>query len=413
MRVGIAKPNKNEALLDEAMRCYNFGQWTDAEQACRRVLRAQPSHPGANLMLGRILKDQDRNAEAESSLRRVIAVAPDLADGHSTLGLVLYGQGKLREAEAALQRALALDPRLPDAVRGLAGTLFEQGRFADSVPFFKRQAEMEWGGDPRAAAGREPAPAHKAFHDRQQLDHLKSCNIAAKDAITALYLDEGARVQDAAVNPDTSDGEISARWQNSSPQLLVIDDLLSKQALEALRNFCWRSTMWHRAFSLGYVGTIPEYGFACPLIAQIAEDLRSAYPAVLQDYPLTRCWAFNCDSRLHGTGIHADFAAVNVNFWITPDEANLDPECGGLVVWDKPAPADWDFNKFNNPGDAVHCFLQESGAKSATIPYRANRAIIFDSDLFHRTDRTVFKEGYLNRRINITMLYGRRETAAN
>ena len=48
-----------------------------------------------------------------------------------------------------------------------------------------------------------------------------------------------------------------------------------------------------------------------------------------------------------------------------------------------------------------------------TVPYRSNRAVIFDSHLFHETDRIVFKEGYLNRRINITLLYGLRETATN
>jgi hypothetical protein len=46
-----------------------------------------------------------------------------------------------------------------------------------------------------------------------------------------------------------------------------------------------------------------------------------------------------------------------------------------------------------------------------TIPYRANRAVIFDSDLFHETDRIEFRDGYKNRRINITMLYGRRGDA--
>ena len=40
------------------------------------------------------------------------------------------------------------------------------------------------------------------------------------------------------------------------------------------------------------------------------------------------------------------------------------------------------------------------------------QSVIFDSDLFHETDRIAFKEGYLNRRINITMLYGLRESAA-
>ena len=32
--------------------------------------------------------------------------------------------------------------------------------------------------------------------------------------------------------------------------------------------------------------------------------------------------------------------------------------------------------------------------------------------LFHETDRITFKEGYTNRRTNITMLYGKREEAA-
>ena len=44
------------------------------------------------------------------------------------------------------------------------------------------------------------------------------------------------------------------------------------------------------------------------------------------------------DSSLPGLHVHADDALVNVNFWITPDEANLDPERGGLLVWDVPAP---------------------------------------------------------------------------
>jgi hypothetical protein len=39
---------------------------------------------------------------------------------------------------------------------------------------------------------------------------------------------------------------------------------------------------------------------------------------------------------------------------------------------------------------------------------RANRAIVFSSALFHEIDRMHFREGYTNRRLNITMLYGRR-----
>ena len=49
-----------------------------------------------------------------------------------------------------------------------------------------------------------------------------------------------------------------------------------------------------------------------------------------------------------------------------------------------------------------------NAATSVTVPYRANRAVIFDSDLFHETDTIRFKDGYENRRINVTLLYGRR-----
>ena len=98
-----------------------------------------------------------------------------------------------------------------------------------------------------------------------------------------------------------------------------------------------------------------------------------------------------------------------MKFWITPDDANLDPEHGGLVVWDVAAPLDWDFARFNSDEKAMRDFLRDHDAKAVTIPYRANRAVIFDSDLFHQTDTIRFKGGYQNRRINITLLYGERE----
>jgi hypothetical protein len=46
-----------------------------------------------------------------------------------------------------------------------------------------------------------------------------------------------------------------------------------------------------------------------------------------------------------------------------------------------------------------------------TVPYRGNRAVIFNSDLFHKTDAIRFREGYENRRINVTLLYGERGNA--
>jgi hypothetical protein len=190
--------------------------------------------------------------------------------------------------------------------------------------------------------------------------------------------------------------------------LVVIDNFLSPEALEKLRRFCWGSTIWRKSYKNGYLGAMPEAGFACPLLAQIAEELRVTFPTIFGEHGLVMLWGFKYDSSLGGIRIHADQAAVNVNFWITPDEANRNPESGGLVVWDAAAPQDWEINTYNGDDDTVHAFLAKVGAKPMRVPYRANRAVIFDSDLFHETDAIDFEDGYLNRRINVTMLYGRR-----
>lgn len=53
-------------------------------------------------------------------------------------------------------------------------------------------------------------------------------------------------------------------------------------------------------------------------------------------------------------------------------------------------------------------FLRSRGANAVAIPYRQDRAVVFNSDLFHETDRLAFKDEYASRRINVTLLYGYR-----
>ena len=118
--------------------------------------------------------------------------------------------------------------------------------------------------------------------------------------------------------------------------------------------------------------------------------------------------AYKYDSQLEGIKIHADFAAVNVNFWLTPDTANCDPASGGLRVYKVKAPNEWSFRKYNTDVEAMESFVSASGNEPLIVPYRQNRAVIFDSDLFHCTDNLDFKSGYENRRINVTMLFGDR-----
>jgi hypothetical protein len=401
--------SKLDTALQEAIQHHQAGRLEEAERQYRRILRTRPSHAATNNALGIALRDQGRLDEAAAVFRRVVAVSPDHAPAHSNLGNVLFQQGQLEEAEGCYRRALALRPDMPDALKNLGLVIVDRGRFEESHGWFKRHAELVYGkgeGAPTRPGGQ--VLPHKLKHDHEQREF-----VAAADGgpAPAFHLEGGERVPGRAVNPDSSGGEIAAKWQNNWPQVAVIDNLLTPEALEKLRRFCWRSTIWQMAHPNGYVGAMPEHGFVCPLLAQINEELRSNFPAILGEHPLLRWWGFKYDSRLSGINVHADFAAVNVNFWITPDDANLEPGTGGLVIYDKPAPLEWGFAQYNGAGQAVRDFLKEQNAQSVTVPYRANRAVIFDSDLFHETDKIVFREGYTNRRLNITMLYGTRERA--
>jgi hypothetical protein len=208
-------------------------------------------------------------------------------------------------------------------------------------------------------------------------------------------------------------GEAEARYLAEAPGVVVIDDFLSAEALAELRAFCLESTVWNvDHYRNGRLGAFFRLGFNCPLLLQIAEELGRALPRLIGErYPLRQLWGFKYEPTLPDDTTHADFAAVNVNFWITPDEANRDPESGGLIVYRTLAPLAWDFDRYNRRADLIQAFLGEADAQALEIPYRQNRAVIFNSNLFHRTAKLDFRPGYEDRRINVTMLYGDREDA--
>ncbi len=363
------------------------------------VLAVQPDVAEILTDRGATLSELGRAEEALESLDRALAVQPGLPVALSNRGFTLRELSRFEEALESLDSALASDPDNVPALAVRGKVLSEMNRLEESFSDFRRVAELAYGD----AAPAQNKPAHQIAHDREQQQWR-----AAHGGSTRFV--GGERLSGQAVNPQNA-AAVAKAWLSSDPNLVVIDNLLTPEALTSLRRYCRGSVVWHTAYNQGYLGAFPESGFAAPLLAQIAEELSTTFREIFAEHPLRYHWAFKYDSKLEGIGIHADEAAVNVNFWISPDEANLDPEGGGLVVWDKQAPLAWDFAKFNADESAAYDLLAKTGAKPIKIPYRANRAVIFDSNLFHKTDEIAFADGYENRRINITMLFGRRQRA--
>ena len=56
---------------------------------------------------------------------------------------------------------------------------------------------------------------------------------------------------------------------------------------------CCESTIWHDFTHIdGFVASYLEDGLACPLLLQIADELRATFPGILGPHPLTQAWAF-------------------------------------------------------------------------------------------------------------------------
>jgi len=377
-------PTYAEAQNNLGIALQKLGLASEAEAAFRAATWLAPNFVNAFLNLSACLHDRGLPQQAEEAARTALRLNPNHVEALAALGNSLRAQGKLDQAESAYREALRAKPDFADGQRLLAMLVAEQGRLEEAFDLFTSHARQVYG---TGSALDTIESTHKREHDRAQ-------QVWLGPKAAPFFIGDGGRLDGPAVNaPRTDTPDI---WRTSAPQLVVVDDFLTPETLEKLRRFCLESTIWQKSYEGGYLGAFPEHGFAPPLLAQVAEEMRQAYPSIIADHPLLHFWAFKYDSELRGIRKHADFAAVNVNFWITPDNANLDPAHG-------------DFVRYNAAEKDMEAFLESQKARPITIPYRCNRAVIFDSDLFHETDTFRFKQGYENQRINVTLLFGRRD----
>jgi tetratricopeptide (TPR) repeat protein len=464
----MGNPADATEVLEKAVALHKAGRPADAERLYRLVIANEPRHPLANHNLGVVIVQRGSVGESVAFFKAARDASPReglywlsyaralLRSGQTQLALGVLDEAKTRgfsgapldaltkEAAAVLgaavqaddaealfhlgntlmtagdyekavdsyRRAITAKPDFAEAYYRLGSVLSENGHIAEGFAHLMRRAELVYGTGGRGDATKSEA-LHKTKHDAEQRDYLAGGKAAddTPQVSNMFRLEEGARLTGPAVNLANATPELFAKWKSAEPQFVVMEDFLTLEALEKLRRYCAGSTIWRKVYDAGYIGATPEDGFACPLLAQIAEEIRTTFPAIFAPHHFHYLGAFKYDSTLStGTNIHADNSAVNVNFYITPDDANLDPESGGMDIWDVTMPEGIDMRIYNGDEAAAKEFLGRSKARVTSVPHRANRAVIFRSDLFHKTSDCRFKEGYLNKRINVSLLFGHRGT---
>lgn len=459
-----------DAMLKKAVVSHRAGEFAAAEKTYRAILHAEPGHAQACHNIGVLLVKTGRLAEGLAFLERALAANryqavyycsyaqsllasaspieagnvlreaemlgladqrldqlrlqvqlaavcscraalqnnPDDPVRLDNLGSALLEQGEIEEAIAAFRRSLKIAPDFADAHYHLGATLSQNGNVTEGFAHYMRRAELVYGtGKPLLRD--EPDPPFKISHDLAQRDFLAGGKASDDTPLVPdiFHLADGCRVNGPAINPANAASDLEQNWHACRPQAVVLDNFLTPSALEKLRAYCAGSTVWRKIYAAGYLGAAPEDGFACPLLAQIVEEIQCVFRPILGREQFRYLGAFKYDSVLcAGTNTHADNSIINVNFYIAPDEANLDPESGGMVIWDVAAPDSTTMRRLNGNEELARAYLNRSGKAPKVIPHRSNRAVIFKSTQFHRTDTFKFKDDYLSHRINISLLFG-------
>lgn len=445
---------------------HNFEQAAERFDA---ALRLSPDSVEAWLNKGVVAHTQKRYEQALEHYDHVVRLRPDYPEGWLNRGNTLLELERFDEALAHFQRALALDSGLMLAIQGimkchkrrndnrrlieafdawqpltgvnayaneLMGYAFlDQGDKDQAYAYFRKASviaetqrdannQTEW-----------PIQGSRIRHDLEQLEHLEALGKITDSGRRSLAVLKRA-VNNTTAPVDSAEKEAllyaashyhhvpdfpfagKALGDNDYPaiehaffhnalRLVVIDDFLTETALLNMRRYCEEASVWKRSYHSGYVGTFMGTGFCSRVLLAIADELKRAMPKVIGSNSLSEAWAFKYDQNMSGVNLHADFASINTNFWITPDGACLDNSKGGLLIYDVPAPNDWSFYAYNSDSRNIERFLKQHNSKFTRVPYKANRCVLFDSTYFHATDEISFKPEYQNRRVNCTLLYGK------
>ena len=229
------------------------------------------------------------------------------------------------------------------------------------------------------------------------------------------------------VQPPQSGGPVLRQvdWSQIQKQFweqgyAVLDQVLTDEYYEHVLQFSTESSCFTR-MDFPYIGCyLPRV--ATPVIGNLTEELAASMPKVFNHNPLLMLsiykhlrprvveqhrkpkWklSYSEDGQPQsGSTTHNDFATVNVNFMISAEGAKM--RGGGLEIF-----------LCDPVGNQTDVDIEDSSVMDAlvlqcphvTIEYKPNRAIIFASSLFHKTEPFEFRKGYENSRAFMTFLYG-------
>jgi len=198
--------------------------------------------------------------------------------------------------------------------------------------------------------------------------------------------------------------DVQNLFHNREPHpFVVIDDFLKPRVLKDIREMLTNDGGW--APKNWQVNQLFNREPPFPYFDRLIEELSKEIPSILDGSQLVKHWAVACHEN-EGLHVHSDNASIAVNFWITDDSYNLAPDSGGLNLYKLKRSEKMRVHEFNAMPWAGKYFEKMQPDLLVKVPYKMNRAVIFDAAIFHATDTVSFKADSLESvRVGVTMAF--------
>ena len=129
------------ALVDQAMKAFNAGDWATAKALCLEALKANGQDADALLMLGHVHAARGEAGAAEAALGQARSLAPLDASFLANLGAAYALAEAEAAAQAAFEAALRVEPGFPRALCGLGDIAYRTGSWDEARRLFERALE--------------------------------------------------------------------------------------------------------------------------------------------------------------------------------------------------------------------------------------------------------------------------------
>jgi len=121
---------------------FQAGDFQQAEDTCKDILKVQPDDADALHLLGIIYYQLNNYDVAIQYIRKALQFSPSDPDAYYDLGNALHEKGELDEAITYYQKALHFDPNFIEAYNNLGFALQDKGQLDEAITCYQKALQL-------------------------------------------------------------------------------------------------------------------------------------------------------------------------------------------------------------------------------------------------------------------------------